>query len=227
MGKLSSFLTFLCSCFKQKKDADEVHRVCNTRSGQSITFYAISKLWMTSFLEYIHDNEHLRPSIISNSHLVEKLAAIRAIPVEDESSNADDDLFGHNDMQIIGSETASSNVPVLQNALKQGLVAGTDYVLVGESVWTLLSLKFGYDEVLEFQSRLLSADEKQKWSDKSAEMSDLAILVYENTSLADSYVAVPVSGHFDYALPEKNPLSQLISDYGEANDMVSRFNRHD
>jgi hypothetical protein len=210
--------------FKQNQDADEVRRICTVGSGPTGTFYAISKPWMNSFLDFI-DHDHSHPGEISNSHLVARIVTVDAIPVDDDPSNVTDGLFGYDDLQGVTVEKLSNDLDKFPNMLMKGLVFGKDYVLVGDAVWTLLSSKFGFDQLLSFETRFLTTAEKEQWFYIGSDMSDLVVAVYpcdhKTASLADSLVPIPLSGYFNYSAPETNALSRLISDYAETDDVVS------
>jgi len=177
---------------------------------------------MTSFLAFT-EHEYEQPGMILNNHLIARIVTIDAIPVDDEPSNMEDYIYVDDDLKGVTVVKTLSNLEKFP--LTEGLKAGIDFILVGDAVWTLLSSKFGYDHLLSFEARFLTSAEKKQWFYKGADMSDIIVEVYpwdqKTESIGDSLVPIPISGHFNYSTSEGTALTRLITDYTDADDVVS------
>jgi hypothetical protein len=185
-------------------------------------FYALEKEWMASFLVFLDDPDAYTHRSISNYGLLETSVTSNVIPLEDSIVSCND-LYADHDLHIISEDTivAKNTAASLGTQLKEGLVAGQHYVLVGSALWTFLSSRYRFDTALPFETRFLSSKEKEQLINEGVNTSDLVVQVYPTATLDSSFVAVPSSGHFEYSIPEKNKRDFITLYDGGVDDMVS------
>jgi len=162
-----------------ESDSQEVLQTDFYRSKTtSNVYYLVSKLWMNDFLLFdSSESKTPLPGKIENIALLE--SDIDIIPPSDsdmESSVSDqcasEDPHSSTFAPSVAGENSQSkesneNWPIVgahqnldKKSLKQNLVHGIDYVIVGKKAWTYLKSKFGCDVVVPVYARFLSEKEK-------------------------------------------------------------------
>lgn len=175
-----------------------------------LEFYMLPVDWFTKVLPFLTKQTTDFPEVKINN------ATLLQLPQDKHAVSDDDDDENDNvarrakrrtrwrekeEQHVLASSRDASQFP-----LKQNLQHDVDYVLVGPNVWTLLSMKFGYDFALPKPVKSCLASE-----------SKLAVIVNED-NVWSGQIYIPACGYFVY---DSAVSANSVSDQETTADQVS------